>query len=138
REDLFYRLEVLPIRVPSLAERREDISELLAFFTRTACERHHLPQLEVSEGAFRAAQSTEWPGNVRQLAHAAEAAAIRAAGEGAARMERIHLFPDTGEPPGEKEAHQTFQEATRGFQSQLLQNALEECDWNVSEVAHGL
>jgi Nif-specific regulatory protein len=138
REDLFYRLEVLPIRVPSLAERREDISELLAFFSRTACERHHLPQLEISEGAFRAAQSAEWPGNVRQLAHAAEAAVIRATGERAARMERTHLFLDTGEPPADEEAHQTFQEATRGFQSQLLQNALEECDWNVSEVAHRL
>jgi Nif-specific regulatory protein len=137
REDLFYRLQVLPIRVPSLAERHEDVPELLAFFVASACERHRLPHLELSEGALRAAQSAEWPGNVRQLAHAAEAAAIRAGGEGAVRIERTHLFPDTGAANREEEAL-TFQEATRRFQSRLLREALEESDWNVNEVARRL
>ena len=138
REDLFYRLQVLPLRVPSLAERREDIGELAAFFCAGACERHGLPRLALSRNAIRAAESAEWPGNVRQLAHAVEAAVIRAAGEGAGGVERSHLFPerpgraaDQGEPP-------TFQEATRRFQAQLLREALEANGWNVVETARRL
>src|SRR5262249_37010484 len=80
REDLFYRLQVLPIRMPSLAERREDIALLADFFCAQACDRHRLPRLNLSPNAVHAAESAEWPGNVRQLENAIEAAVIRAAG----------------------------------------------------------
>ena len=135
REDLFYRLQGLPIRVPSLAERREDVADLITHFVKTACERHHLPILELSDGALRAAQSAVWPGNVRELGHAVEAAAIRAAGEGATRIERVHLFPGVEVARGESDDGLTFQEATRRFQSRLVREALERADWNVNEVA---
>jgi Nif-specific regulatory protein len=139
RADLFYRLQVLPIRVPSLAERREDVVDLATFFLSDACSRHRLPALELSESTLRAAQSAEWPGNVRQLAHSVEAAAIRAAGAGAGRIEPFHLFAEadhaganaSGEPV-------TFQEATRRFQASFLREALERADWNVNEVAQRL
>ena len=75
REDLFYRLQVLPLRMPSLAERRDDIPELAAYFADAASDRHGLPKLELSHNAIRAAELADWPGNVRQLAHAMEAAA---------------------------------------------------------------
>src|SRR2546428_535273 len=88
RDDLFYRLQVLPIRVPSLAERREDIPLLAAHFCAQACQRHDLPRLALSPNALRAAESAAWPGNVRQLEHAVEAAVIRAAGR----------HPTQGEP----------------------------------------
>src|SRR3989475_2940558 len=78
REDLFYRLQVMPLRVPSLAERREDIPALAAFFCEAAAQRHRFGRLELSSGAIHAAELAEWPGNVRQLAHAIEAAVIRA------------------------------------------------------------
>src|SRR5437763_866253 len=80
REDLFYRLQVLPVRVPSLAERREDIPLLAAFFCAQACQRHGLARLALSPNALRAAEAAEWPGHVRQLENAVEAAVIRAAG----------------------------------------------------------
>src|SRR5207244_2443100 len=54
REDLFYRLQVLPLRMPSLAERRDDIPELAAYFCAAASDRHGLPKLEVSPNAARA------------------------------------------------------------------------------------
>lgn len=137
REDLFFRLQVLPIRMPSLAERREDIADLAAAFCAAACERHGLGRLELSAGALRAAESAEWPGNVRQLEHAIQAAVIRAAGERAERIERAHLFPDAP-CAGELEVALSFQEATRRFQANLLRQALEETQWNIVETARRL
>jgi Nif-specific regulatory protein len=139
REDLFYRLHVLPLRVPSLAERREDIPELGRLFCRTACERHGLGFLKVSSNALRMLESAEWPGNIRQLAHAVEAAAIRAAGGGAVQIETAHFFPEREGPSATKdEGILTFQEATRRSQAELLRATLEEMDWNVVETARRL
>jgi len=136
RVDLLYRLQVLPIRVPSLAERREDVPLLARFFCAQASERHGLPALELSPNALRAAESAEWPGNVRQLENAVEAAVIRAAGERASRVERSHLLPGSDTP--EPDEAVTFQEATRRFQARLLRDALEEQSWNVNEAARRL
>ncbi len=137
REDLFYRLQVLPVRVPALAERREDIADLAAHFCAAACERHGRAYLTLSRGAQRAVESAEWPGNVRQLAHAVEAAVIRAAGEGAVQVEPQHVFPEASDArPGDDGL--TFQEATRRFQARQLRQALEDAGWNVTEVARRL
>jgi Nif-specific regulatory protein len=137
REDLFYRLQVLPIRIPSLDERREDVPLLAAYFCTQACARHGLPHLELSPNALRAAESAEWPGNVRQLENAIEAAAIRAAGEHAKQVERAHLFPESAAAP-QAEAASTFQDATRRFQARYLLDALEAQGWNVVETARRL
>jgi Nif-specific regulatory protein len=141
REDLLYRIQVLPIRMPTLAERREDVATLASFFCGRACERYRLPRLELSPNAIRAAESTEWPGNVRELAHAVEAAVIRAAGEHAAQVERAHLFPNGNGPTSAAAGHVdglTFQAATRAFQADLLRQALEDNTWNVVETAKRL
>jgi Nif-specific regulatory protein len=137
REDLLYRLEVLPIRMPALSERRADIAELAAFFCAEACASNNLPRLELSPGAVRALEAAEWPGNVRQLCHVVLAGVIRAAGEGVAQVERTHLFPDEI-PPDQPNRPETFQEATRRFQKDLLAAVLEETQWNVVETARRL
>ncbi len=67
REDLFYRLNVVPLRVPALRERREDIPRLTKFFLRQSAEASGMPLREVSEDALAALQAYDWPGNVRQL-----------------------------------------------------------------------
>ena len=141
REDLYYRLEVLPIRVPTLGERREDIPELARHFCNDTADRHRLPRLSMSPSGMQALQTAEWPGNVRQLAHMVEAAVIRATGEGAERVEVAHLFPATnGACPSDPSAGHpvSFQEATRRFQAQLLSKTLQDCDWNVVEAARRL
>ncbi len=138
REDLYYRLQVLPLRVPSLEERRPDIGALAERFCEEACARHRLPRVRISTGGLRALETAEWPGNVRQLAHAVEAAAIRAAGEGVARVEQRHLFPDARRAAAEETEPLTFQEATRQFQRELLAQTLVETGWNVSETARRL
>ena len=137
RQDLLYRLQVLPIRVPSLAERRRDVALLAAFFCAQACTHHGLPQLELSSNALHAAETAEWPGNVRQLEHAIEAAVIRAAGARVRQVERSHLFPESG-ATSEAEPGTTFQEATRRFQARFLQDALKANGWNVADTARSL
>lgn len=136
RDDLYYRLQVVPIRVPGLAERREDIGELADFFCAQAVERHRLPQLRISPGARRALEGAEWPGHVRELAHCVEVACIRAAGFRALQVESAHVFPDG---PAEPQEHgRTFQNATRQFQAQLVRDTLEGSSWNVVEAARRL
>jgi Nif-specific regulatory protein len=137
RPDLFFRLQVLPIRVPSLAERREDIRDLARYFCASACERHGLPRVELSNNVLRTAEWTPWPGNVRELAHAVEAAAIRAAGEGSPQVESRHVFPDSANPAASAE-NLTFLEATRRFQAEYLRETLEDTEWNVIETARRL
>lgn len=138
REDLYYRLHVLPVRVPSLAERSTDLGLLCAFLSSDGCSRHGLPSLEVSRSGLRAVETAGWPGNIRQLANAIEAAAIRAAGEGASSIEERHIFPDRVSASPTSNQSATFHEATRDFQRRLVEETLEDSGWNVAEAARRL
>src|SRR2546423_4498163 len=81
REDLFYRLNVVPVRLPPLRERREDIPELVShFLARFAAERR-MPLLSISDEAMAALQAHDWPGNVRQLRNIMERTIILAPGD---------------------------------------------------------
>ncbi|HEY8515384.1 MAG TPA: sigma-54-dependent Fis family transcriptional regulator [Candidatus Binatia bacterium] len=140
REDLYYRLDVVLIRMPSLAERRDDVPLLAEHFCAEACARHRLPHAKLSVQALRALQAAEWPGNVRQLAHTVEAAVIRASGLGSLTVETSHIFRGAAQSAAQAtEAERlTFQEATRRFQADLLQRTFEETGWNVQETARRL
>lgn len=80
REDLYYRLNVVPLRMPPLRERRDDIPELAQYFLKRAAESSGLPLRRLSEDAIAALQSYDWPGNVRQLRNVMEWLLIMAAG----------------------------------------------------------
>ncbi len=67
REDLFYRLSVVPLRVPSLAERRDDIGDLVSYFIDRISDSSGLTPRAFSEEAMAVLQSMDWPGNIRQL-----------------------------------------------------------------------
>ncbi|WP_374448711.1 sigma-54-dependent transcriptional regulator [Stella sp.] len=82
REDLFYRLNVVPIRVPSLRERREDIPVLARHFMARSAEASGLPPRPLGEDALAALQAYEWPGNVRQLRNVVDWLLIMAPGDG--------------------------------------------------------
>jgi Nif-specific regulatory protein len=134
REDLYYRLHVVPLEVPGLDQRRDDIPELVEHFCAEACQRHHFTPLTVSRRAAAACREASWPGHTRQLAHAVEAAVIRAHGEEAPTLLEHHVFPDakrTSEPL-------TLQQATRLFQRRYVLEALIKNDWNVTETAREL
>ncbi|MET0545092.1 MAG: sigma-54 dependent transcriptional regulator [Caulobacterales bacterium] len=81
REDLFHRLNVVPLRAPSLGERREDIPDLIAYFVGRLSEGSGLPARIFSSEAIAALQVAEWPGNVRQLRNVIERILILAGGD---------------------------------------------------------
>jgi two-component system nitrogen regulation response regulator NtrX len=81
REDLFHRLNVVPIRVPPLSERREDISELVEYFIDTLCNSQGLPRRRLGDDAIAVLQVHPWPGNVRQLRNNVERLLILATGD---------------------------------------------------------
>ncbi|MFO0758857.1 MAG: sigma-54-dependent Fis family transcriptional regulator [Byssovorax sp.] len=137
RADLFYRLQGMTLRVPALAERREDIGDLVRFFGERCCETYHLPAMRFSPGTLRAAEAAEWPGNIRELCSAVERATMTAAAEGALVVERTHLFPDE-EEGGTKEARKTFQAATRDFQKKYVEEVLEATGWDLVKAAEWL
>ena len=92
REDLFYRLNVVPVRLPPLRERREDIPELVShFLARFAAERR-MPPPRISEEAMAALQAHDWPGNIRQLRNIIERTLILAPGDRVACIE-VDLLP---------------------------------------------
>jgi len=80
REDLYYRLNVVPISVPPLKTRRQDIPVLVHHFMARATETHGLPQRPIAEDAMAALQAYDWPGNVRQLRNVVEWILIMAPG----------------------------------------------------------
>jgi two-component system nitrogen regulation response regulator NtrX len=81
REDLFHRLNVVPIRVPALAERREDIQELVDYFIETLATSQGLPRRRMGDDAIAVLQVHPWPGNVRQLRNNVERLLILATGD---------------------------------------------------------
>jgi two-component system nitrogen regulation response regulator NtrX len=82
REDLYHRLNVVPLRVPSLAERREDIPELIHYFVQQVAQTSGLAARRIGEDAIAVLQSHDWPGNVRELRNNIERLMILAGGEG--------------------------------------------------------
>jgi two-component system nitrogen regulation response regulator NtrX len=81
REDLFHRLAVVPVRVPSLSERREDIGELIAFFMEQVSMTSGMPKRVIADDAMAVLQSHDWPGNIRQLRNNVERLMILVAGD---------------------------------------------------------
>lgn len=92
REDLFYRLSVVPIRVPALGERREDIPVLARHFLKRSAEAAGLPVREIGEDAMAALQSHDWKGNVRQLRNVIDWLLIMAPGD-ASEPIRCEMLP---------------------------------------------
>ncbi|GLK84103.1 nitrogen assimilation response regulator NtrX [Ancylobacter defluvii] len=96
REDLYHRLGVVPIRVPPLAERRDDVPELVEFFLEQISQGTGLPRRRIADDALAVLQSHDWPGNVRQLRNNIERLLILATGEPDAPVTAGMLPPDVG------------------------------------------
>jgi two-component system nitrogen regulation response regulator NtrX len=96
REDLFHRLSVVPIRVPPLAERRDDIPHLVDYFMEQISQSTGLPKRKIGTDAIAVLQSHDWPGNVRQLRNNVERVMILAGGDAEAVITASMLPQDVG------------------------------------------
>jgi len=94
REDLYYRLNVVPVDVPSLDRRREDIPHLVDYFVQRVADATGLQPRAFSEDAVAVLQASEWPGNVRQLRNVVERLLILANGEPPGAITAQHLPSD--------------------------------------------
>jgi transcriptional regulator with GAF, ATPase, and Fis domain len=137
REDLFYRLNVFPLEVPPLRDRRDDIPLLAMHFLEQAAQRLRLPKARFTEAHARLLQSYDWPGNVRELQNATERALILAQ-HGTLQFHlpvaETAMTPPTGTPavPAEgAEARILTELEMRQFEVQNIQVALTRCGWKI-------
>jgi two-component system nitrogen regulation response regulator NtrX len=141
REDLFYRLNVVPIHVPPLRERREDIPLLVAHFLDVLTSREGVAPRTIAAEAVEALQRLEWPGNVRELRNTIERLLILSTGPRitAEDVERLAGRRDPEQAGlGSLLECKTFDEFKRLSERAFLLSKLREMDWNVAETARAV
>jgi two-component system nitrogen regulation response regulator NtrX len=143
RQDLFYRLNVVPMRVPALRERRDDIPELLEHFMRVASEQTGLPLRTFGEDTLALLQAYDWPGNVRQLRNVVDWLLIMAPGDPGEAIRADMLPPDIGaaNAAGMSNADGTevlslpLREAREIFERKYLESQVSRFGGNISRTA---
>jgi two-component system nitrogen regulation response regulator NtrX len=143
REDLYHRLSVVPIRVPPLAERREDIPDLVDYFMEQISQATGLPKRRIGNDAMAVLQSHDWPGNVRQLRNNVERLMILAGGDPDALITATMLPQDVGSmvpsmPNGNGGEHLMglpLREAREVFEREYLRAQISRFGGNISRTA---
>ena len=141
REDLFHRLNVVPIRVPALSERREDIQELIDYFIETLSASQGLPKRRLGEDAIAVLQVHPWPGNVRQLRNNVERLLILATGDPSEPITADMLPQEatnansTGTLGGERIIALPLREAREVFEREYLAAQIMRFGGNISRTA---
>ena len=137
REDLFYRLNVIPFFVPPLRERKEDIPSLAREFLRSFGREYGRPRIEIGEDALDLLKQYHWPGNVRELKNILERVLIL--NPHANRIERRHL-PMLVHRTGSRrtEEFSTLQHAREAYERDYILKKVDECHGNMSRAAESL
>ena len=134
REDLYYRLSVVPIRVPALRERPQDIRVLAEYFLDDFCARNNFKAKTLDPTVYAMLESYPWPGNARELRNVVERMAILTQGE---RLTR-DAVPVEVRVQREAGPRTSIQEARESAEREHILRALEESSWNVSGAARAL
>ncbi len=139
REDLFYRLSVIPFEVPPLRERQEDIPILAQYFLQSFCREYGKPEKELSPEAMELLSDYSWPGNVRELRNVIERMVIMVA---AKTIQHFDLVSSLRRGGVRREAWPTpdgtLREARSRFEREFILGRLEENQWNVTRTAERL
>jgi two-component system, NtrC family, nitrogen regulation response regulator NtrX len=144
REDFYYRLNVVPVFIPSLAERREDIPSLVEHFVARYATERRVPTPEITTEAMAALQAYDWPGNVRQLRNIVERTIILAPGERIGRIDMDMLPPEIlNDPASGASAGPSLaimgaplREAREAFEREYLRIQIRRFSGNISRTAH--
>jgi two-component system nitrogen regulation response regulator NtrX len=134
REDLFYRLSVVPIRVPALRERPQDIRALAEYFLEDFCARNNFKAKMLDPTVLPMLETYNWPGNARELRNVIERMAILSPGDRITKDSvpvEIRVQRETG-------PKSSVQEARESAEREHILRALEEAKWNVSGAARAL
>jgi two-component system nitrogen regulation response regulator NtrX len=131
REDLFYRLNVIPFLVPPLRERREDIPVLSRYFMRLFSAEHGRAPKEFSSNALDLMMDYSWPGNVRELRNEIERLVIMA-------PDTVVKESDLSLPTGSTSFVSTLHEGRAHFEKEFILSKLKEVNWNISRAARVL
>ncbi len=136
REDLYYRLNVIPFHVPPLRERRGDIPILVRAFAAEFCAESGTPTKEVAPRAMQTLQGYAWPGNVRELRNLMERLVLMTPG---ARI-TVGDLPEDLRESGQREdyAGQSLEEARKAFERRFLTERLNENEGNISRTAEAV
>jgi two-component system nitrogen regulation response regulator NtrX len=134
REDLYYRLSVVPIRVPALRERPQDILPLAEYFLEDFCTRNNFKSRTLDPAVLPLLESYGWPGNARELRNVIERMAILSPGE---RLTKDSI-PVEIRVQRESGPKSSVQEARESAEREHILRALEEAKWNVSGAARAL
>jgi two-component system nitrogen regulation response regulator NtrX len=137
REDLFYRLNVIPFYVPALRERIEDMPILAAHFLAEFCEAYGKKPKEFSAPAMEVLGSYPWPGNVRELKNLVERLVIMSPSH---KIEPHHLPPEIfrGASKSPQKPYESLQEARSAYEREFVLRKLEENRWNMTKAAEAL
>lgn len=130
RPDLYYRLSVVPIRVPALRERLEDVSELVAYFLAEFCRRNNFRPREVDPDVPAMLSRYHWPGNVRELRNVVERMALLTPGD---RITVDSVPLEIRLPPSPRAGR--LQDVRDSAERERIRQALEQTQWNVSGAA---
>jgi two-component system nitrogen regulation response regulator NtrX len=134
REDLYYRLSVVPVRVPSLRERPGDIRAMAEYFLSEFCARNNFKPKAIDDEVYAALESYAWPGNARELRNTVERMAILTLGDHITRESipaEIRMARENAPPSSVQEARETAER-------EHILKALEGAGWNVSSAARAL
>jgi two-component system, NtrC family, nitrogen regulation response regulator NtrX len=134
REDLYYRLSVVPIRVPALRERPQDVRLLAQYFLEDFCARNNFKPKVLDDAVYSVLEAYNWPGNARELRNVIERMVILSPGEQLGR-DSIPVEVRVQRESGPKSS---VQEARESAEREHILRALEEANWNVSGAARTL
>jgi Nif-specific regulatory protein len=136
RNDLYYRLNVLPIYIPPLRQRQEDIPELAGFFLKKFMMETKKQFEGFSNEAMETMLSYAWPGNIRELENCVERACVIGKGRW---IQREDLFLKTADSPSEQnEGNRNLKTAINTFKTHFIRKVLEENNWNQTEASKAL
>jgi len=141
RDDLYFRLNVIPMRVPPLRERVEDITELIEVFVREICLNTNLESKAFSDGAIEILQRYQWPGNVRELKNLVERLVIMAPGNFIHAEDIPPPFNRAWDIKDESESYlsvDSYKEAKSGFERAFIKKKLREFNGNISQTAEAI
>lgn len=131
REDLFYRLNVIPIFVPPLRERKEDIPELVKYFLDYCAKEYGQKPKKITPEALKAIENYNWPGNIRELRNVIERLVIMTPSNIISPKDII--ISETSR--SDYFSYKTLKEAKESFEKDFITKKLEENNWNISKTA---